>query len=206
MNYFLFDVESTGMTNKDEVIQFSGLLFDEKFALKKFFNFYCDTQQTIDPGALKVHGISKEILKKLSDGKTFEDNFFEMLKILEQYPDLCWVSYNIEFDKRLVNQTLVNNGLESFDFGKDLPKFIKVLGKSNACLLQGMRMIFPGRGGHKLYQIVERLPYSKEDIQKAFAKLAITCNLDPELSYHNAAYDVYTSYLVFKYFAPKLMC
>ena len=32
MNYFLFDVESTGMTNKDEVIQFSGLLFDEKFA------------------------------------------------------------------------------------------------------------------------------------------------------------------------------
>ncbi len=40
MQYIVFDTETTGLSASDEVVQFAGLLLNEKLDLVKIINFY----------------------------------------------------------------------------------------------------------------------------------------------------------------------
>lgn len=116
MKYFLYDVETTGFTRRDEVIQFSGYLLDDNLRNEHIINFYAYTQIESNPDALKVHHLDKKLLWELSQGKTFEEQIFQY-EFLFDAKDITFVGYNIPFDNRLVNQTLKNNGYEPFNFG-----------------------------------------------------------------------------------------
>ena len=57
MKYFLYDVETTGLTRRDEVIQLSGFLLNKDLRKEQIINFYCYTQVETNPEAQKVHGL-----------------------------------------------------------------------------------------------------------------------------------------------------
>lgn len=220
MYFMIFDTETTGLSPKDEVIQFAGLLVrtttrEEKEAMKaagkpvkelkmsKFYNFYCDTIKSINPDAAKIHGIDKKKLKELSQGYTFEDNFLPIIKELEEF-NICWIAYNVAFDKRIINQTLSNNGLPIFDFGKTKVTISDDNTTSNFCLMNAMTSLNTAGKRRKLAEVVDELGYTKEAIDKSFAIFAKQCGLDPKGSYHDATYDVFCTYLVFEKYFNKL--
>lgn len=224
MYYFLFDTETTGLGSKDEVIQFSGLLLRDPVAedgqsssstnlvLMKFYNFYCNTTQVISDGAYQVHGIDKNALVQLSEGKTFEDNFYPFLTSLRKTieadktfngNDVCWVAYNVAFDKRLVNQTLVQNGLPAFNFGKNNALFSKTNGDSNVCLMNAITSLLGKR--RKLSEVIAYFDLESQ-INKSFKVFADKCGIGDDISYHNAAYDVFASFVVMNHCIAKLRC
>lgn len=87
MKYFLYDVETTGFTRRDEVIQFSGYLLDDNLRNEHIINFYAYTQIESNPDALKVHHLDKKLLWELSEekhlkNKSFSTNFCLMRKTL----------------------------------------------------------------------------------------------------------------------------
>ena len=214
MHFMIFDTETTGLGPKDEVIQFAGLLLrttteQEKQSMRaagkpvkelkmmRFYNFYCDTIKSIDPGAAKIHGIDKKKLKELSEGYTFEDNFYPMIKELGDI-DICWVAYNVAFDKRIINQTLENNGLPAFNFGKTKAAISRENTTTNFCLMNAMTSMNPAGKRRKLAEVVDSLGYSKEAIDNSFSVFAKQCGLESKGAYHDATYDVFCTYLVFE--------
>lgn len=202
MNFLVFDTETTGLGAHDEVIQFAGFLLNENLAPIKLYNFYCDTQQEISEGAYKVHQISKAKLKELSGGYTFEDNFYKLLDYIREL-DVCWVAYNCPFDRRLINQTLKNNGLPQYNFGKELNLLSNVSNVSNFCLLKAMRALLPGYK-HNLSTVVKTLPWNEDDIKKAVTVLMSKLGINGNVGYHDAIYDAYCTTLLLKQYHTKL--
>jgi DNA polymerase III epsilon subunit-like protein len=218
MYYLLFDTETTGMGSKDEVIQFTGLLLrdldpeeleehrrlNKKSApikMLKLYNFYCDTTRKIDSGAYKVHGIDKALLKELSEGHTFEDNFLSMINFLKG-KDVCWIAYNVAFDKRLINQTLSNNNLPKFNFGKNLALLSDVKGTSNFCLMRGVTGL--SKKGERNLGTVANDIYDDNTIRKLFEVFSKKAGIEQDIDYHNAIFDVFVSYLIFSYYFYRL--
>lgn len=119
MKYFIYDTETTGLTGKDEVIQFSGFLTDNNLKKLEIVNFYAYTEKPIHRDAQGVHGINKKALWYLSNNKTFEEQIYDYDFIFEE-KDLIFIGYNVGFDNRLVNQTLKNNGFNTINFGNKL--------------------------------------------------------------------------------------
>ena len=70
MKYFLYDVETTGFTRRDEVIQFSGYLLDDNLRNEHIINFYAYTQIESNPDALKVHHLDKKLLWGTAYGRS----------------------------------------------------------------------------------------------------------------------------------------
>ena len=228
MYFTIFDTETTGLTSKDEVIQLSALLVREtteeeknarrlagkkvsNLSLMKFYEYYCDTQQTIEPKAQQVHGIDKALLHEKSGGKTFEDIFIPFTKNVKN--DIvqdnhssgttnCRVAHNSAFDKRLVNQTLQHNGLPAFDFGKEIALIRDEARDTNFCLMKGVMSVGDGKR-RKLMEVLGQI-YSEETVKKSFSLFANNCNLDPEMSFHNASYDIFCTYLVLEHYFNKL--
>lgn len=211
MYFNIFDTETTGLGSSDEVVQFSSILVrtltaeeitsgkNENSYLKpvKFYNFYCATAKKSCEKALQVHGLTQEILAELSNGETFEDNFIPMVAQIDAYKP-CWVSYNIKFDTRLVNQTLTNNGLKPYNFGKKLSVIHDMNAVSNFCLLDALTVLSGKR--RSLSQQLQTI-MSEEQLTTTFNKFARYCRIDPEQSYHNAIFDTFCAYLLFdKYY------
>lgn len=114
MKFFIFDTEGTGLTNKDEVIEFSGILTGDSINdFQDAIDFYAMTSVPIHPKALEVHGIDRKTLYERSGGKYFETQFND---ILPKIKDCSFVGYNVSFDTRLVNSTLQHCNLPNFRF------------------------------------------------------------------------------------------
>ena len=193
MQYAVFDVETTGLGIKDEVIQFSCILTDENFCALNYFNFYCYTQQELDVKASEITGINREDLWRLSEGKTFEDQFFK-LKELVNNPNLVWVHYSTNgFDLRLVNQTLTNNGLDTFYFGKNCTRLDKQSGVWNFNICNALANFKYGGRPRRLSQAASELPYSEEEIIRVLESKCKGCGVN---GYHNALYDAFVTWLL----------
>ena len=194
MAYAIFDIESTGLSNKDEVIQFGCVLTDNTFKIKNIINFYCYTQQPIHPQALAVHHLDKATLLELSGGKTFEDNFYEMLRNLNE-PDLTWVHWSTsDYDIRAVNNTLTNNGLPAYNFGKKLPRPVTMPGVNHYNLLTPLCGMLYGHP-KKLGAAVQDLPFSSEDIESIYQQ-QIRPSGTADVLAHNALYDAYCTWML----------
>ena len=199
MKYFIYDVETTGLGNRDEVIQLGGFLADETLNLEKMINFYAYSQVHIDSKAAKVNGITPKMLWEKSKGLAFEDYVYdEMLDVL-QLSDLTWVEYNNNgFDHRMINQTLRQNGFSGINFGKEVAIPRKESGIFTFNLLKGLQnFCFDGKV-RKLSQAVATLPYSEARIdamyQAACSKLGFN---QQEAGFHDASYDAFVTWLLF---------
>lgn len=202
IKYVIFDVETTGLSITDEIIQFSAIVMNGDFTTERLINFYCDTQVPISANAFNVHRIDKAKLYRLSEQKSFEDNWLGFADSLKNQ-QVAWIDWSRGgFDERMVNQTLVNNGLDDyFNYPryKSLEECLK--NKSSTFDLMGALCHKIGRRNMKLADAVNTLPYSKQQINYVYDKVTDSLpNKDMEMMYHNAMYDTFVTFLVFKYY------
>lgn len=171
MKYFIFDCESTGLGNFDEVIQFSGLLFDETYEILDVVNFYCNTSKLISSEVENVHGLNNKVLNELSEGLFFEDKIIDY-PWLYKPNDIVFIGYNVSFDIRMVNNTLRMAGFPEIDFGENVPKVPNKLisngtGKNyNICLMHTLKQYLSLPRFMKLTQLFEKyVPETLTDIK-----------------------------------------
>lgn len=202
MNYLFYDVESTGLTNSDEVVQFAGILTDENLRLQRAYSFYCYTPVPMSKKVSEITGLSATILHKLSEMQTFEDQFFQLS--LHKLKDLTWIAYSTNhFDERMINYTLEHNGLPRYDFGTPLPHFDSRAAGIHTIdayhLLQNR--CFGGRN-QKLSQAIASVPGGELEVRELFdAKLA---SASAVRGYHDALYDSLTLWWLLNHFKSRL--
>lgn len=217
MKYVFFDTETTSLdlvdkiskdTNKivklknaAEVIQFAGFITDDNFRIVDGFNLYCSTTELISEGAKNVHHITDELCNKLSKGMFLEDWLSnKKYHWLLSDPDICFVSYNIDFDKTVINQTLKKHGYEPVNFGRELtclPK-INTRGRFNMCMMKATKKALGSFKFLKLSEVVSKTVKATErEIEEQFKRACETLKI-PNSSgvYHDALYDTYCMILV----------
>lgn len=205
MKYLIFDTETTGLHSQDEVIQFSGLILDNNLKLKRGYNWYCDTQHEINKDAAAVHGITKKMLHNLSGGKVFEDHWFTMLNGIDMTEGITFIGWNVDFDKRLINQTLNNNGLDEFDFGRKVTTLRNSPDVYSFDLMKAVANLMVGRDRLKLEQASKMISMDEATLKKRYSRLASKFTNVAEKDFHNALYDTYVTYEIFSEFAMKFM-
>lgn len=198
MNYLIFDTETTGLTSRDEVIEFAGFLVDEHLKLKTLYLCYCDTLVSYNPQAVKVTGLDRKTIHQLSEGRFFEDYFLQYSGLWEQ-KDLTWVGYNVSFDIEKIKMTLQNNGYSYPDFGRKAVALENDHGRYNFDLMQAIAN-FKNRGRRmKLQQAVSQFCSKSEDqLKKEFDNIMRYANVDIAGNYHDAVYDAFVTYCLFK--------
>lgn len=92
----IFDIETTGLyPESDQICQLSYIKIDENYNVKFAKNFYF-TVNGMDRGAERVHGLSIDKLKELSNGKIFKDYANEIYQDFLKNEML--IAHNISFD------------------------------------------------------------------------------------------------------------
>lgn len=197
MKYVIYDVESTGLTRNDEVIEFGCFVANNEFIPVDAHKFFCYTQVPISEGAKKVNGLSAARVHALSGGKTFEDNFLALPFINDK--DLVWVSYsNGGFDERLVNQTLKNNGLDKYPFGKRECYFKQQPGYVFDAYNALVSRVFNGRA-MKLGQTMVTTGLTEEKMDLLFEKVVAQ-----PVGFHDALYDAFVLWYVVNHYKERL--
>lgn len=211
MKYCIYDTETTGMGNMDEVIEFCAMLFDGDLTRHTYLvDFYCMSTVEITKGAFGVHGIDIVKLRELSREKYFEEYFSTVSPLLEG--DVTFIAYNDKFDRRLINQTLRNSNSEAYDFGNSTLDLSAKTG----------RWHFDPMTYAKKHMTTKTHHYSQRDVLESlsgfnYAKLdadykayknqveavnpALRFDFDNE-KFHNARYDVYALYQIVKSIVP----
>lgn len=217
MKYFIYDTETTGVMKKDEVIQFSGFLLNDKFQKEQIVNFYAYTQIEIDPEAQAVHQLNKKQLWSLSQEKTFEEQIFQY-DFLFNEPDLIFIGYNISFDNRMVNQTLENNGYDPINFGQKIGSLIKSSGRFNFDLMKPLSAMFNHGINMKLSNASTHLKKrSLNDVNKVFDIIFNSYGIPnhlrgvsgaaPDISrFHNALYDSFLCWCLLLDYRTEINC
>ena len=217
MKYFLYDVETTGFSRFDEVIQFSGYLLDDNLRKERIINFYAYTQVDSNPDALKVHHLDKKLLWELSEGKTFEEQIFQY-DFLFNEKDITFVGYNIQFDNRLVNQTLKNNGYEPFNFGSKVTALTKTEGRHYFDLMQPMSSMFNHGIKMKLSDTITQIKFKSikelnEIYDIIFKNVGMPAGFSTDLAkqneiskFHNSLYDSFIYWCLLLEYKTQINC
>ncbi len=213
MEYFIFDTETSGlpdMKNKQahnpyEVIQLAGFRIDEDFNVLQVVNIYCNISHQISEGAYNVHGIDNKTLLKLSKGKTLEDYLSEPeYSWLVNPKDIVFLAYNVDFDKKMVNDSLTNNGYAPINFGREVNIVPKKgsTGVYNMCLCKASKVVFRYPRYKKLTEIVEtKLPYNAERMSKYLARFCEIYKVEHNNdNFHDALYDSLALLLLFNHY------
>lgn len=204
MKYFLFDVETTGLYQKDEVIQFAGFLLDESGKLMEVVNEYCYPSVSINPSAYAVHKLDNELLWKLSDGLSFEHQFLHHKFLFDD--DITFVGWNVSFDCRMVNQTLQKSGYGKFDFGSKENRFNHKNGRHVVDLMAPVAAILGCHSNRlKLSKAVEKLTIcSIADINYRYEVIFNKYGKNNSMKFHNALYDSFLYWPLFLEYRDKL--
>lgn len=208
MKYVLFDVETTGLTSSDEIIQFAAIVLNDRSfkTINALEDFYCFTTIPIKKAAQEVHGIDHELLIKLSNKQFFEDKFQRFYEAFNK--DTIWVNYsNNLFDFRMINQTLEHGGADMVDFGTRVYDFDVTSGLHHLDLMTLLAM--KNKGNKRAYSLANALKDTPGFEQEKFDVLYnnFCARLDeinknnylnlPKVpdeykkTYHNARYDAF---------------
>ena len=218
MKYFIFDTETSGLCDNDEVIQLAGFLLDDNMMIEKVVNCYCNTNKVISPKAIEVHGITNAKLWEYSKQRTLED-FLEDNLWLYNAKDTIFIGYNTPFDIKKVNYTLQSNNVRRMDMDRMLNPLDEYSRKMN---FGRSITAIPDKTNGRNYNLdimstLARHHHLKRWIsqEKAFDdyigsdKKAATLNsllkvvkhfdvyLPKPLDYHDALYDAYVTMLLF---------
>lgn len=216
MNYVLFDVETTGLTSNDEIIQFAAVVLNSRdfSTIQRLEDFYCMSTIPIKKAAQSVHGISPGLLVQLSDKQFFEDRFLDFYEYYSK--DTIWVNYsNTLFDFRMINQTLSNGGVDMVDFGTRVYDFSATSGLHHLDLMSLIAM--KNKGTRRAYSLANALKDTPGFTQEGFDRLYNNfclrleqldknhCLNLPKLpveykkTYHNARYDAFAMWYLLKF-------
>jgi DNA polymerase III epsilon subunit-like protein len=127
----VFDCETTGLDEDDEVVEIAGFLLDPTHPDPHFSTLIKPTDMALltRPGkkgksAFDIHGIGEEMLK---DAPKMDDP--SVLNLLSEFMDKkAWAAFNIDFDERLLYQ-----GLDAAGIHDGFPE-----GRKNFCIQQMM--------------------------------------------------------------------
>ena len=107
MKQIFLDTETTGLDYKSghKLIEIACVEIENRKFTGKEFQSYLNPNRTIDPGAVKVHGLSQEFL---SDKPLFIDIYSDLLEFIKGSVLLI---HNAEFDLGFINNELALNNI-----------------------------------------------------------------------------------------------
>jgi len=192
MKYVFYDVETTGLSAKDEVIEFAAVVTDENYSLLDVVDFFCYTTQPISKGALAVHGIDKHTLNVRSKGLFFEQQFIPWAEALGT--DVIWFDWSSGgFDRRLINQTLTINGYDRWDFGSET----KPKGGSGYCNAMSLVGSQVGQRKLKLENAPSIFGLDKKLLNEVFVDVCNAFKIKgAQNTYHTALYDAFVEFVL----------
>ncbi|GAA0101612.1 hypothetical protein UT300012_23270 [Paraclostridium bifermentans] len=200
----VFDTETTGLKDRDQVIQFSCVCLNNEFKVIDMHSFYCNVGIPIPQDAIEVHGISNKKLEELSEGKFIED-YIPHIPYLANATNTLFVGYNVAFDIKKTNYSLESEGYNPVDFGTKVETFPKRLTGRNfhMDLMGTLSRNFGYAKNQKLISMFkEHGPCSEKDIEKLLNKLSDKFGVmrNDEQTYHDALFDtMITTSLLIRY-------
>lgn len=163
-----------------DIVQLSYLLLDEYNNIECAKNFYF-TVDYMSEGAEKVHGLSLDKLRLLSNGKVFEDCKEEIIKDLLGREIIC---HNTKFDVPVMNNSLVDT----------------VIGDKSMCTMEWYKYVvkLPSEYYHyKQPKLEEVIAYFNIDNGKLLKMAQELYNCD-EIGYHDSRYDIIATYEIYR--------
>lgn len=159
--YILFDTETTGALEEDRVIQFGGMILDQKGKME-VYDELCKSEVPIKIEAMEVHNITPMMLENKPSAK--ETNFYRRLEELNNNSNFL-IAHNINFDLEMIKKEGFVNNLQLID------------------TLRCARHIYPDLPYHRLQYLRYALNLYKNEQEEA-QKLNIT------IKAHDAIGDV----------------
>ena len=107
MKQIFLDTETTGLDYKSghKLIEIACVELENRKFTGREFQSYVNPNRSIDPGAVKVHGLSQEFL---SDKPLFTDVYLDLLEFIKGAELLI---HNAEFDLGFINNELALNNI-----------------------------------------------------------------------------------------------
>jgi DNA polymerase III epsilon subunit-like protein len=189
-----WDTETTGLGPRAEVIQIAGLVTNIDLVPKLVFNRYCWSNQEIEEGAERQHGITRELLLEYSGGRFFEE-VLEEIKFFKDNPNMMFIAYKQHFDMGVVNGTLMNNGYLPVEFGTEIRTLKRNLpeGRYN---LDAMTLFANVLNGGKIRSLGEmaslKLNATPDQLTEEYNEFCKLLPFSvPKKGLHDALYDSY---------------
>lgn len=182
MKMIFFDTETTGL-KPGHICQLSYILVDTNIKPNKTIgkNIFF-TVDYVEPSAEDVHGFSVEILRELSDGKSFKDSLESFLEDFKSAD--IFIGHNVNFDIKFFTHEMLSLG-ETFN-----PKhiFCTMHYYKNIC------KIINYNGNYKnprLEEVVKFLNITSTEINNLTKKL-----FKGDGNFHDARFDTTATYLI----------
>ena len=142
----IFDTETTGLGNKDRIIEICLWEIIDDIKTDNFLHFYFNPQMKVPEEAVNIHSLDNDFLK---DKPLFEDKYEEIINFID---DSNLIAHNASFDRRMLNNEL--RRLDQNVFPKH--NFIDTL--------KIARYLYPGEKNNQdiLCQRFELLPNDRE--------------------------------------------
>jgi len=108
MKQIILDTETTGLDYKTghKLIEIACVEIENRKFTGKEFHSYLNPERSIDPGAVKIHGLSRDFL---SDKPKFSEIYTELLDFVK---DSELLIHNAEFDLGFLNNELRQNNID----------------------------------------------------------------------------------------------
>lgn len=102
MREIIFDTETTGLSAKEghRIIEIGAVEMVNRYRTGETYHVYINPKREIDPGAMKIHGISNEFLVDKPTFGEVVDEFLEFIK------GAHLVAHNAQFDMGFLNHHL----------------------------------------------------------------------------------------------------
>ena len=199
MNCLVFDLETTGLTDPIDILQFSYLLvsLDSGTIFGAGNEYFLPSRCNINPDAYKVNGLSKEFLHSKTT-LTFDRYFRSMYNILDSVDAI--MGYNSKrFDLPCIlkyKDKTLNNALESKEHIDVMADYSNILYKVYCD---------KNRGGWKkanltLSECLYLLISKGFDLEQMIKKYKQVFGIqDDKVHFHDASFDTFITYMVYVY-------
>lgn len=184
----IFDTETTGLEEKDRIIQVGAIIVDSTPKVKPVvYDELCSCEEPIKIEAMATHGIRED---QLIGKPKFEDTlFFSTLKELNNKNNYL-IAHNLDFDLGM---------LEKYDFKNNF-NLIDTLQCAKHLYEIGDQVDNYNVPNHKL-QTFRYMLFSEQDEQNEIDKIKNETGSDLEIKAHDAIGDV----IILKLFLKKLV-
>lgn len=185
----IFDVETTGFTDGDDITQIGILRIGEDLTIKDSFSRYFNTDINIKPEVIAVTGVNNLKLKYLSNSTYFEETIHEFIHYFNDN-NILLAGHNISFDNRMLKANMNKAGVVL----PELPKLCTMRALTDEMNIRGKsnKPKFPKLGEAYNY-CSRRLGQNPNYFDNNFKTLF------GHGSAHDAMYDAYITYVCYAY-------
>lgn len=177
------DTETTGLSAYSSQIAQLSYLIIEGSEIVQAKNFFFAVNR-VDEGAERVHGLSKEILEKLSKGKVFKDYAEE---ISRDFTGKTVIGHNVDFDLGFLREELNRIGI-TLDIKNS---FCTMHYYTDICQI-GYNSYYGSYKWPKLEEVINYLGIDSKDIYNKSISL-----FGESKEFHDSRYDITATYEIY---------